>query len=176
MIEASRKQPVYLKYQIYTKFRSQVLSHLLAPRISVWLDYTSKHKDTRTCSYEKLSFVLLSILFQTNLEGWMGGWCGMNEARAWKGGRRGRSVGRGRESKVLGWCRVGFGVVGVIMITVTDWLRGPCQLTACAIVLCLGITSCLYDLENIWQIILQVVLKLLGLAPGILKTRKYLKL
>ena len=66
--------------------------------------------------------------------------------------------------------------VGVIMITVTDWLRGPCQLTACAIVLCLGITSCLYDLENIWQIILQVVLKLLGLAPGILKTRKYLKL
>ena len=112
MIEASWKQPVYLKYQIYTKFRSQVLSHLLAPRISVWLDYTSKHKDTRTCSYEKLSFVLLSILFQTNLEGWMGGWCGMNEARAWKGGRRGKSVGRGREGKGLGWCRVGFGVVG----------------------------------------------------------------
>lgn len=70
----SKLQPVYLKYQIYTKFRSHVLSHLLAPRISVWLDYTTKQRYTWICCYKKLSFVLLSILFRTNLQGWVDGW------------------------------------------------------------------------------------------------------
>lgn len=73
----SKLQPVYLKYQIYTKFRFHVLSHLLAPRPRFWPWLYKQPK----------IYTWIGVV-----GGWVGGWVG-------KGGGAVRGRGRGQKHK-----------------------------------------------------------------------------